>query len=179
MTVAIGWIALGIAIAIGAWRMDRLTQMNIEPWSAPGLVPGLLGVLIALFGAALAWRERASRRAGGAGVSAAPSVPTDAPLPDCTAGLPDAAEPPAASAWRIVPTVALCAVFVFGLLGRGLPFMATSALLMFTWITMLRMSEWRAAGRVGRGLAGTATIALVAGLLISHLFQDVFLVRLP
>jgi TctA family transporter len=49
MTVALGWIALGIAIAIGAFRMDRLARMNIEPWSAPKLVPGLVGVLIAVF----------------------------------------------------------------------------------------------------------------------------------
>lgn len=176
MAVAFGWIALGIAIAIGGWRMDRLAQMNIEPWSAPGLLPGLLGVLIALFGAVLAWREVSSRREGGAGVPDALAGSIDAAQPGGPAEPPGTAS---ASARRIVPVVGLCAIFVFGLLGRGLPFVATSTLLVFTWITMLRLPEWRATGRVGRGLAGTAVIALSACMLISLLFQDVFLVRLP
>jgi putative tricarboxylic transport membrane protein len=42
MRVAPGWIVPGIAIAVGGWRMDRLEQMHIEPWSAPGPVPGVL-----------------------------------------------------------------------------------------------------------------------------------------
>ena len=36
--------------------MDRLESLNINPWSAPGLMPGVLGGLMALFGLALAFR---------------------------------------------------------------------------------------------------------------------------
>jgi len=170
MAVALGWIALGVAIAIGAFRMDRLAQMNIEPWSAPGLVPGLLGVLIALFGAVLAWRERS----GTAAAATAGSAATDAAAPRD----PDAPSP-RAGAVRIGAVLVLCAVFVFGLLGRGLPFVATASALVFAWIAMLRLPEWRAAGTVPRGLAGAAAIALGACFTIAHLFQDLFLVRLP
>jgi hypothetical protein len=169
MAVALGWVVLGIAIAIASWRMDRLAQMNIEPWSAPGIVPGLLGVLIALFGVALALRERraGTTPAGGAPQSAGSST-------DPTVAVASAPMDP-----RIVPVLVLCAVFVLGLLGRGLPFTATSAALVFAWIVLLRFPEWRAAGSVPRGVAVAAVIALVACFAIAHLFQDVFLVRLP
>ena len=162
MTVALGWIVLGVAISIGAFRMDRLAQMNIEPWSAPGLVPGLLGVLIAVFGAVLAWRERSGPAV------AEPAAPDDPDMPS-----------PRAVAVRIAAVLVLCAVFVLGLLGRGLPFVATWSALVFAWIAMLRLPEWRAAGTVPRGLAAAAAIALGTCFAIAHLFQDLFLVRLP
>lgn len=159
MTLALGWVALGIAIAIGAFRMDRLEHLHVEPWSAPGLVPGVLGVLITLFGAVLAWRDATSRRDVGAGEATAAGVPVPV--------------------GRIVAVMTLCGVFVFGLLGRGLPFVATSALLVFAWIALLRAPAWRATGSVPRGLGVAATIALSACVVIALLFQEVFLVRLP
>jgi hypothetical protein len=158
MAFALGWIVLGIAISIASWRMDRLTQMHIEPWSAPGVVPGLLGALIALFGLVLALRERRGTAAAPDPTGAAPTAPIDR---------------------RIVPVLALSAIFVFALLGRGLPFTATSAALVFSWIVLLRLPEWRAAGTVPRGVAVAAVIALASCFVIAHLFQDVFLVRLP
>ena len=169
MALALGWIALGVAIAIGAYRMDRLAHLNVEPWSAPGLVPGVLGVLIALFGALLAWRERGASRAT-AEAGAEPSA--DGPSADG----PSVDGPSAA---RMAGVLALVALFAFGLLGRGLPFVATSAALVFAWISLLRWRDWRAQDHLARGLAGAAAIALGACVAIAHLFQDVFLVRLP
>jgi hypothetical protein len=163
MLVALGWVALGLAVAVGGWRMDRLEKMNIEPWSAPGLVPGVLGVLMVVFGAMLAWRERrgATRRPDREGRSDVEAVP--------------AGSAPA----RIAAVLALTGVFVFGSLGRGLPFVATSTLLVLAWIAMLRWPSWRAEGRGARGLAGAAAIAFVACVAIATLFERVFLVRLP
>src|SRR3954451_4116302 len=60
---AIGWTVLGIAILIGSIRMDRLESQNINPYTVPGLLPGLLGIAMTLLGALLAWR---SWRLGGA-----------------------------------------------------------------------------------------------------------------
>lgn len=158
MTIALGWMVLGLAITIGAWRMDRLAHLNIEPWSAPGLVPGVLGVLIAVFGAVLALRERGARVAAGAREP----------------------QPAAGTDWRrVLPVLALALVFTVGLLGRGLPFVATSTALVFAWIVIASLPAWRAEGGVGRGLARTAMIAVVACGAIAALFQEVFLVRLP
>ena len=160
MRVALGWVVLGLAVAVGGWRMDRLEKMNIEPWSAPGLVPGVLGVLMAVFGAVLAWRER--------GAAAA----TPAPAGDAEAGAPGELR-------RVLPILALAVVWVVGTLGRGLPFVATSAALVLAWIALLRWRDWRASGSVARGLGTAVAIAVVACTAIAVLFEDVFLVRLP
>lgn len=51
------WMAFGLAIAVGAWRMDRFEAMQAPIYTAPGLVPGLYGLLMVALGAALALRR--------------------------------------------------------------------------------------------------------------------------
>src|SRR5258708_18948566 len=56
---AIGWMGLGIAILIGSVIMDRLEKHGINPYTIPGLLPGLLGIAMTILGALLAapsWR---------------------------------------------------------------------------------------------------------------------------
>src|SRR3954469_14101557 len=58
---ALGWMALGIAILIGSIMMDRLEKQDINPYTIPGLLPGLLGIAMTILGALLAlrsWRPR-------------------------------------------------------------------------------------------------------------------------
>jgi hypothetical protein len=52
------WMALGLAVVVGAWRMDRFEAMGATVYTAPGLVPGLFGLALLLLGAGLAWRSR-------------------------------------------------------------------------------------------------------------------------
>src|SRR5215471_9048044 len=54
---ACAWIALGVAIAIGSWTMDRLEQQHINPYTVPGLLPGLLGLMMILLGSILSLRS--------------------------------------------------------------------------------------------------------------------------
>ena len=49
--------ALGIAVLVESWNMPRLEERSINPWTVPGLVPGLLGVIIAMLGVILAVRS--------------------------------------------------------------------------------------------------------------------------
>jgi hypothetical protein len=143
-----GWALFGAAVLVASWRMDRLESLNINPWSAPGLMPGVLGGLMVLFGLALALR------------------------------VPNAAQPEAAGSWRRTAlALVLCFIFAAGLLGRGLPFWVTSAAFMFAAILAFRTMDgealrWRIA-------ASSAAIAIVAAIIISYVFQDLFLVRLP
>ena len=73
---ALGWIVFGVAVLIGSLTMDRLEQQHINPYTVPGLLPGLLGIAMILLGGLLAlrsWRRgalRAGRRAGHAPTSA-------------------------------------------------------------------------------------------------------------
>jgi hypothetical protein len=56
------WIAVGGAILYASWTMDRLANLGVPAYSAPGLLPGILGVFIAIFGAAMLARR--GRQAG-------------------------------------------------------------------------------------------------------------------
>ena len=56
---------LGAAVLVGSITMDRLEQQNINPYTVPGLLPGLLGIAMMLLGAVLAvrsWRRGALAR---------------------------------------------------------------------------------------------------------------------
>ena len=50
------WILVGGAIFYASWTMDRLANLGVQPFSAPGLLPGILGVFIVLLGAAMFFR---------------------------------------------------------------------------------------------------------------------------
>lgn len=168
--VPLAWTALGVAIAVGSWRMDRLEQMHINPYSAPGIVPGVLGVLMALFGAVLAWRSRGGEPAGdvGGGERAPDGASGGMPAAGSAHDLP----------YPVATSAALCIAFAVGLLGRGLPFTATSAAFMFVFIVAFSHRAWPR-GRRLRGIASAAAIAIVGSSLVAWLFSEVFLVRLP
>ena len=56
--------------------MDRLQSLGIPPATAPGVVPGLLGIGIIIFGLILL-----VRREPAADATAAPAAPADANVP--------------------------------------------------------------------------------------------------
>ena len=53
----LGWMALGVAVLVGSITMDRLEQQHINPYTVPGLLPGLLGIAMVLLGGILALRS--------------------------------------------------------------------------------------------------------------------------
>jgi putative tricarboxylic transport membrane protein len=145
----------GAAVLAASWRMDRLESLHINPWSAPGLMPGVLGALMIVFGAALFVRALAR---GGAEI-----------------------EPTHASGSRVSLAVFLCFGYAAGLLGHGLPFWLTSGAFLFAAILAFRWLDRDVEARpsLGRLAASSAAIALGAALAIGLLFEQVFLVRLP
>ena len=156
---ALLWIAFGAAIAIASWRMDRLENQDINPYTIPGLLPGLLGVAIIFFGTLMLLR---SWRAGG--------------LASRTGG----SERMSASALRrFALIVGLCLVFGVVLVGHGLPFWLAAALYVSATIAVLQYPQRRADNEVLRGLVVAAVIGLGAGGVITLVFQQFFLVRLP
>ena len=154
---AVMWIGLGVAIAIGSWRMDRLTEQGVNPYTVPGLVPGLLGVAMVLFGSLMLVR---SARAGGARGGTVALAPF-------------------ATYARLLLIVALCVGFAVGLVGHGLPFWAAAALYVTIAIFALQYPELKANGTVVRGLVKAVTIGICAGVVVTLVFEQFFLVRLP
>ncbi len=152
---ALGWIVFGAAVLAGSWQMDRLENLHINPWSAPGLMPGVLGALMIVFGAALGVRTLGQP---------APQV-----------------EPDAASGSRISLAVLLCVGYAAGLLGHGLPFWLTSAGFMFVTILAFRWLDRDAESKasLARLALSSAAISLISSVIIGVVFEQVFLVRLP
>ena len=60
LIAAVLWVAFGLAVSIGSWRMDRLEKLSINPYEVPGLVPFFLGCAITVLGLVLlirAWAQ--------------------------------------------------------------------------------------------------------------------------
>ncbi|HVF65751.1 MAG TPA: tripartite tricarboxylate transporter TctB family protein [Casimicrobiaceae bacterium] len=153
------WLALGAAIIVGSWRMDRLESQGVTWFTAPGLVPGIMGILIALTALGIVLRALRARQ---------------------SAARIDGHEP---EAHRSIPatllTLVLCIGFAAGVVGRGVPFYVAAAAYLFMHIFLLQLPERRAKNEIARGALVAATIAIVASAAISYVFQEVFLVRLP
>jgi hypothetical protein len=148
-------LALSAGIIAGALRMDRLERLEATIYTAPGLVPGILGAMLALMSLILIARSIP------AGMSGA--------LPSLRLG----------AHWRLAAALVLCLGFALGLVGRGPPFWLGAALLVSIFVFVFQFPERRQTGTLGRGAIFAVGYGLVIGLAIHHLFQDVFLVRLP
>jgi hypothetical protein len=157
------WLVLGVAIVYGSWTMDRLQQLNIPPATAPGVVPGLLGLGIIAFALVLLLRRKR--------VS--------------TAGFPggETAEPRADEGgfhWkRLALSAFLCLAYGAALLGRGAPYWILTAGFLFMHLLLLDESEHVPARPTVRRLILAAAIALAVSTVVTLVFQRVFLVRLP
>jgi len=155
---ALGWIGLGIAILIGSVMMDRLEKQDINPYTIPGLLPGLLGIAMTILGALLAAR---SWRHG-----------LLAPAPKADASTRRAERR------RLVLVLGLCLAFGVGLVGHGLPFWLAAAI--FVTVAIVSLQAQQAGQRPGvRAVVTAAAIGLGAGFVITLVFQELFLVRLP
>lgn len=153
---ALLWMAFGGAVAVGAWRMDRLEHLHINRYEAPGLVPGLLGAAVLVLGimlAARAIKRGALRRT------------------------------PAASreGWgRMALVFAAMLVYSIVLVGHGIPFWLATGVFVAAFIFFFDRERQTA---LGRSTAHQALLALVYGTAVSAVvtftFQEIFYVRLP
>jgi hypothetical protein len=153
------WLALGLLTLHQSWTMDRLEAQGADPWSAPGVVPGIIGAVITLLGLLLLVRSLRQPR---------PVV-----------GASDERAEVASGRRRLLTALGLCLLFVFGLLGRRLPFWLAAALFIAAFVLVFTWRERQAAGQRARGAAVAAAYGLVMGAAIHLLFQELFLVRLP
>jgi hypothetical protein len=163
LTDAACWVALGIAILVGSITMDRLEQQHINPYTAPGLLPGLLGIMMILLGSILGVR---SLRRGALHVAPPPPSAHDR------------------ERWRRIWVVlALCLGYGVVLIGHGLPFWLASTIYVTASILIIqRMSRDPAERRrtqTPRAWAKALTIGLSASVITHLVFQEFFLVRLP
>src|SRR5690349_4162109 len=98
----VAWMVFGAAVLAGSVMMDRLESQNINPYTIPGLLPGLLGIAMMLLGAVMAVR---SWRQGALTEPALPFTPHQRETRK-----------------RVWTVIAMCVVYSVGLIGHGLPF---------------------------------------------------------
>jgi hypothetical protein len=158
---AVGWTVLGAAVLIGSIRMDRLEAQHINPYTVPGLLPGLLGIAMILLGGTLglrSWRRGALQHASAA----------------ITADQHEEWR----RIWVVIP---LCCGYGVGLIGHGLPFWLASTVYVTGSILILhRMSRDPQLREMSlRALLKAGVIGLASAWSTHLVFQDLFLVRLP
>ncbi len=156
----LAWMVFGGAVLALSLRMDRLEAQHINPYTVPGLLPALLGMVMILLGGLLALRSwrRGGRFAGGPRFA--------------MSGL---------AARRLALVIGLIVAYAVILLGRGLPFWAGAATYVTASILLLQAPQRAAEGRrlTAREAAVALAIGLATGWIITFVFQDAFLVRLP
>jgi xanthine/uracil permease len=150
------WLALGLLTVQQSWVMDRLEHQGADPWSVPGLVPGILGVVMTVLGLALMYR---SLRGG--------------PAADAGDDPEETAAEARAGRFRLLSALVLCLVFTLALLGNGLPFWIAAAAFIAAFILSLDRE------RGPRRIAFALGYGVVVGVTIHLLFEKLFLVRLP
>jgi hypothetical protein len=150
---------LGLAVVFASVEMPRFEERDVNPYTAPGLVPGALGAIILALGTVLFVR---AAWAGGWRLSS----------PDAKSSSKDP------GIRRLALAVVLCLIYAGGLVGTVPFWLAT-----FVFITaFVVLFEWPlATGRADRlrRLAIAPLLAAVIAAAVTLLFQDVFLVRLP
>jgi hypothetical protein len=153
----VAWLVLAIAIMAGAWSMDRLQHLSATIYTAPGLVPGVLGAALALMAVILI--ARALR----AGALSGPRIGKIAVLDH----------------WRLMAALALGLGFAIGLVGRGPPFWIAAAIYVAVMVIVFQFPDRRREGTLVRGTIFAVCFGVISALAINYLFQDLFLVRLP
>lgn len=157
----IGWTALGVAILVGSVTMDRLERQDVNPYTVPGLLPGLLGIAMILLGAVLMLR---SWRRGALAQAALPATPL----------LREERK-------RFWLVIGLCMGYGVVLVGHGIPFWLASSIYVTGSILILqRLSRDEQQRRLGTMAWVKALVIGVAASVITQLvFQELFLVRMP
>ncbi|MDP6389797.1 MAG: tripartite tricarboxylate transporter TctB family protein [Alphaproteobacteria bacterium] len=155
------FVALGLGALAESLRMPRFETLSVNPYTVPGIVPGMLGAVIAVLGLLLALR---SARAGGwrLGGEVARLV----------------ALRRSGAARRFLLAFVLTVGYAAGLIGT-VPFWLATGVFVFVFIAAF---EWPAAedrGRRRRVLALAAVEAALVTIAVTLVFQEVFLVRLP
>ena len=160
--VGLGLMLFGAYVAFESWRMPSTEHPRIGfVYEGPGVVPGLLGVVIFLFGALILVR---ALRGGGLRLEGAGGR---------VAALFRRAEPR-----RLLWLLGLTLLYAGGLIGR-VHFLAGTFIFLLAFIVVFEW-EFTPSRRRRMRLAITAAIqaAVTAGV-VWYVFENIFLVRLP
>ncbi|MEO3388546.1 tripartite tricarboxylate transporter TctB family protein [Mesorhizobium sp. CAU 1741] len=149
--------AIGVAGFVESWRMPRFESRNADPFTVPGLTPGLLCAVLSVLGVALVLRALAGR-----------SGALPLPILDWSRG----------SASRMIFTLVTVVVYGFFLFGN-MSFLVATAIFVFAFTMGAELlNPERKLSLLPLGI-GALVLSLCAAFAIRFVFVELFLVRLP
>lgn len=157
----VGWVVFGLAVLVLSVTMDRLESQNINPYTIPGLLPGMLGIAMMFVGGVVAVR---SMKRGAFDHARVPFTEHQREVRK-----------------RVWSVVALVTVYSVVLVGHGLPFWLASAIFVTGSILVLQRMGRDPEERklTPRTCSKAVVIGVLAAAITQVVFQEVFLVRLP
>jgi Tripartite tricarboxylate transporter TctB family len=156
--VAAGFLAFSAAILTLTLRMPTYTDQGGQIYTAPGLVPSFYGVVIGLLSL---WLAARAIRAGALG----------------PAGKGEDRET-GNSNKRFALAAGLGVIFIAGLIGR-MSFWLAATIFVTAFVAAFEWQPGLTSKARARRLAVALAIGLCTGILVTLVFERVFLVRLP
>jgi hypothetical protein len=154
-------IAFGVGVLVNSLQMPTFAEQGVNPYSAPGIVPGFLGAIVTVLGVVLFVRS-ILRKGHRLGVSRA------ATRAFLTAEMTK----------RFAVTIIVSVIYGLGLLGR-LPYEIATTLYVFAFIFIFEY-KWKLGFRAQwKRVLLAAVVALLAGFVVGSVFRYLFLVNLP
>lgn len=149
-------IVLGAGVLAESLRMPRYEDLGVNPYTVPGIVPGALGVVLALFGAIMLVRTLRTR------------------------GAAQAAPPRSAEAHPIRLLLAIATTLGYGFVLVGwLPFRWATFLFVTGFIVLFESRSRQRSQRMARIVAFAVLEGALVALAVGFVFERIFLVRLP
>ncbi len=194
--IALVLLAFGGFVIWEAWRMPRFEQLAVNPYTVPGLVPGLLGAAIVLFALVMLTRTLGRRRIE----ALAEESDRAEPAGEAPEGDPEADDAPAEldvvgaevaergdaparghgaeSLRRLLITLGLTLGYALLLIG-WLPFWLATFVFVFGFIVLFDWRKAAARRRIVRLVVAAGVQALLVAGAVTLVFERLFLVRLP
>jgi len=155
---------LGAVVVVESWRMPRFEHLGMSVYSAPGLVPAMLGVVLGLMGAMLGLR---AARAGAYRVSGMREALLHLiRLPDTRRG-------------ALVLSITLLYAGVLVAWVTIVPFWLATGLFVTAFIVLFEWHEARQRKRLARLLAMALMQGVLVAAIVTLIFEKIFMVRLP
>ncbi|MZR32303.1 tripartite tricarboxylate transporter TctB family protein [Sneathiella litorea] len=150
----------GIGVVVESLRLPRLENLNVNSYTVPGIVPGFLGLFLALAGLAILIR---SIKRGGWRIR--PSIEGSLRWLGTSMVM------------RTAVTIVITMVYAI-LLFPNVPFWIATPIFIFAFVVATESMKY--GGLPDRKKLLTALVlAIISGILINYVFQDLFFVRLP
>ena len=158
LIAAIVFIVLALVAFYASWTMPRLEARRIHPFTIPGLVPGILSIALLVCGGIVAIRSIRTKIEGG--WQALISLLY------------------AQAARRVLAVLALVLIYTLGLVGN-LPFAVATGIFVFAFIAIFELWLTDKPKPVLPALTWAFGLAVVTAIVVTYVFERLFLVRLP